>query len=49
MEGAETTGAATGAVLGGITGGILGWLVGIGTLAIPGIVSSPGLSAATRL
>src|ERR671929_1746463 len=37
MEGAETSGATAGAFLGGITGGILGWLVGIGTLAIPGI------------
>jgi hypothetical protein len=30
-------GAATGAGLGGITGGVLGWLVGIGSLAIPGV------------
>lgn len=30
-------GAATGAGTGGILGGVLGWLVGIGTLAIPGV------------
>ncbi len=30
-------GAATGATTGGIVGGIAGWLVGIGTLAIPGV------------
>jgi hypothetical protein len=30
-------GAATGAVSGGVLGGIGGWLVGIGTLAIPGL------------
>lgn len=30
-------GAAAGAVAGGVTAGILGWLVGIGTLAIPGV------------
>jgi hypothetical protein len=30
-------GAATGAVSGGLLGGIGGWLVGIGTLAIPGL------------
>jgi hypothetical protein len=30
-------GAATGAVSGGLIGGALGWLVGIGTLAIPGL------------
>jgi len=30
-------GAATGAVAGGVTAGVLGWLVGIGTLAIPGV------------
>ena len=30
-------GAATGAGTGGILGGALGWLVGIGTLAIPGL------------
>jgi uncharacterized membrane protein len=35
--GMGATGAASGALLGGITGGVLGWLVGIGTLAIPGV------------
>src|SRR6185295_11610441 len=30
-------GATTGGVTGGIIGGTLGWLVGIGTLAIPGL------------
>jgi hypothetical protein len=30
-------GAATGGALGGVLGGSLGWLVGIGTLAIPGL------------
>src|SRR5580658_7617316 len=30
-------GAATGAVAGGIAAGVLGWLVGIGSLAIPGV------------
>lgn len=30
-------GAATGAGTGGVIGGILGWLVGIGSLAIPGV------------
>ncbi|HEY7717069.1 MAG TPA: DUF3341 domain-containing protein [Candidatus Binatia bacterium] len=30
-------GAATGAATGGVVGGVLGWLVGIGTLAIPGL------------
>ena len=30
-------GAATGAVAGGVMAGVLGWLVGIGTLAIPGV------------
>jgi hypothetical protein len=30
-------GAATGAGVGGVTGGVLGWLVGIGSLAIPGL------------
>jgi hypothetical protein len=30
-------GAATGGVTGGILGGVFGWLVGIGTLAIPGV------------
>jgi len=30
-------GATTGGLLGGITGGVLGWLVGIGSLAIPGL------------
>jgi uncharacterized membrane protein len=30
-------GAAAGAVAGGITAGVLGWMVGIGTLAIPGV------------
>jgi hypothetical protein len=30
-------GAATGAVVGGIAAGALGWLVGIGSLAIPGV------------
>jgi len=30
-------GAATGAVVGGVTAGVLGWLIGIGSLAIPGI------------
>lgn len=35
--GMGAAGAAGGAVIGGLTGGILGWLVGIGTLAIPGV------------
>jgi len=30
-------GAATGAAAGGVAGGVLGWLVGIGSLAIPGV------------
>jgi len=30
-------GAATGAVAGGVAAGVLGWLVGIGSLAIPGV------------
>jgi uncharacterized membrane protein len=30
-------GATTGAVAGGFTAGVLGWLVGIGSLAIPGV------------
>jgi len=30
-------GAATGAATGGALGGVLGWLVGIGSLAIPGV------------
>ncbi len=30
-------GATTGGIVGGVTGGVLGWLVGVGTLAIPGI------------
>lgn len=30
-------GAATGAATGGVLGGVLGWLVGIGSLAIPGL------------
>jgi hypothetical protein len=30
-------GAATGAATGGLLGGVAGWLVGIGTLAIPGL------------
>ncbi len=30
-------GAATGAVAGGVMAGVFGWLVGIGTLAIPGV------------
>src|SRR5215510_3441135 len=30
-------GAATGASTGGVVGGVLGWLVGMGTLAIPGL------------
>ena len=30
-------GAATGAGTGGVVGGVLGWLVGIGSLAIPGV------------
>lgn len=30
-------GAATGAGAGGVMGGVLGWLVGIGSLAIPGV------------
>ena len=30
-------GAATGAGAGGVLGGVLGWLVGIGSLAIPGV------------
>ncbi len=35
--GMGATGAAGGALIGGLTGGVLGWLVGIGTLAIPGV------------
>jgi hypothetical protein len=30
-------GAATGAIAGGVMAGVLGWLVGIGSLAIPGV------------
>jgi|SRR6185436_17985667 len=30
-------GATTGGITGGVLGGVLGWLVGIGTLAIPGV------------
>lgn len=30
-------GAATGAGTGGVVGGVLGWLIGIGSLAIPGV------------
>src|SRR5438045_2292780 len=30
-------GSATGAATGGVIGGVLGWLVGLGTLAIPGV------------
>jgi hypothetical protein len=30
-------GAATGAAAGGVLGGVLGWLVGVGSLAIPGL------------
>jgi hypothetical protein len=30
-------GAAAGAIAGGLTAGVLGWLVGIGSLAIPGV------------
>ena len=30
-------GAATGAGTGGVVGGVLGWLVGIGSLAVPGV------------
>jgi hypothetical protein len=30
-------GAAAGAVAGGVAAGVLGWLVGIGSLAIPGV------------
>jgi hypothetical protein len=30
-------GAATGALTGGVLGGVAGWLVGIGTIAIPGL------------
>ncbi len=30
-------GATTGGVVGGVTGGVLGWLVGVGSLAIPGL------------
>jgi hypothetical protein len=30
-------GAATGVAAGGVAGGVLGWLVGIGSLAIPGV------------
>src|SRR5438094_69826 len=30
-------GAATGATTGGVIGGVLGWLVGLGTLAVPGV------------
>lgn len=35
--GSGAAGATGGALIGGLTGGVLGWLVGIGTLAIPGI------------
>jgi uncharacterized membrane protein len=35
--GMGAAGAAGGALIGGLTGGVLGWLVGIGTLAIPGV------------
>lgn len=44
-------GATTGAVVGGIGAGVLGWLVGIGSLAIPGvgplIAAGPILAALT--
>ena len=44
-------GAATGAVAGGVLAGALGWLVGIGSLAIPGvgplIAAGPILAALT--
>src|SRR3989449_9198227 len=30
-------GASTGATTGGVIGGVLGWLVGLGTLAVPGV------------
>ena len=46
-------GTATGALTGGIIGGTLGWLVGIGSLAIPGvgpfIAAGPIISALTGL
>src|SRR5271170_5895749 len=42
-------GAATGAVAGGVAAGMLGWLVGIGSLAIPGlgpfIAAGPSMAA----
>jgi hypothetical protein len=42
-------GAATGAGLGGLAGGAVGWLIGVGTLAIPGlgpfIAAGPLMSA----
>ncbi len=37
MHSKAPEGAATGASTGGVVGGILGWLVGIGSLAIPGL------------
>jgi hypothetical protein len=44
-------GAATGVVAGGVAAGVLGWLVGIGSLAIPGvgplIAAGPILAALT--
>jgi hypothetical protein len=46
-------GAATGASTGGVVGGVLGWLVGMGTLAIPGlgpmIVAGPLMAALAGL
>src|SRR2546422_9068548 len=45
-------GASTGATTGGVIGGVLGWLVGLGTLAIPGvgplIAAGPIFCALTR-
>src|SRR5207247_10108985 len=44
-------GAATGATTGGVIGGVLGWLVGLGTLAIPGVgplIAGGRLVAAVR-
>src|SRR2546428_9924537 len=44
-------GTATGAATGGVIGGVLGWLVGLGTLAVPGvgplIAAGPIVSALT--
>jgi Protein of unknown function (DUF3341) len=46
-------GTATGVVTGGVIGGALGWLVGVGTLAIPGlgplIAAGPIVAALTGL